>query len=37
MVLRLGGVDLTESQLTSIALALFGALMMVRLKRESRA
>lgn len=37
MVLRLGAVDLTESQLTSIALALFGALMMVRLQRESRA
>ena len=37
MALRLGAVELTESQLTSIALALFGALMMVRLKRESRA
>ena len=33
MILR-GAVPLTESQLTSIALALFGALMILRLRRE---
>jgi hypothetical protein len=32
-LLRLGGMDLTESQLTSVALALFGLLMLLRLRR----
>lgn len=32
-VLQLGGLAITESQLTSVALALFAALMIVRLKR----
>lgn len=31
-----GGVAFTESQLTSVALALFGALMILRLRREAR-
>ncbi len=32
-VLELGGVTITESQLTSVALALFASLMIVRLRR----
>jgi phosphatidylglycerol:prolipoprotein diacylglycerol transferase len=32
----LAGLDVTESQLTSLALAFFGLLMIVRLKREAR-
>jgi phosphatidylglycerol:prolipoprotein diacylglycerol transferase len=31
-----GGVEFTESQLTSLALALFGALMILRLRREAQ-
>jgi len=31
-----GGIEFTESQLTSVALALFGTLMILRLKREAR-
>jgi phosphatidylglycerol:prolipoprotein diacylglycerol transferase len=34
---HLGGLDVTESQLTSLAMALFGALMLVRLKRAAAA
>ena len=33
MVLRLAGLAITESQLTSLALALFGVLMMLRIRR----
>ena len=35
-VARLGAVPITESQLMSLAMALFGLLMIVRLRRESR-
>ena len=35
--LRLGGLEWTESQVTSLALALFGALMILRLRREALA
>jgi len=37
VLLRVGTVELTESQLTSIAMALFGALMILRLRREAPA
>jgi phosphatidylglycerol:prolipoprotein diacylglycerol transferase len=33
--LAIGGVDVTESQVTSLALALFGVLMVLRLRRET--
>ncbi len=36
-ILRAGPVELTESQLTSVALALFGMLMLLRLRREAPA
>lgn len=36
-LLRLGAVSITESQLTSLAFALFGALMIARLRRASSA
>jgi phosphatidylglycerol:prolipoprotein diacylglycerol transferase len=35
-IARLGPIPVTESQLMSLALALFGMLMIVRLRRESR-
>jgi phosphatidylglycerol:prolipoprotein diacylglycerol transferase len=35
--LSVGGVEITESQVTSLALALFGALMILRLRREALA
>ena len=35
--LSIGGVEITESQVTSLALALFGALMILRLRREALA
>jgi phosphatidylglycerol:prolipoprotein diacylglycerol transferase len=34
-ILTLGGVPVTESQITSLALVLFALLMMIRLKREA--
>lgn len=37
VLLRLGAFGLTESQLTSVALALFSALMILRLQRRARA
>jgi phosphatidylglycerol:prolipoprotein diacylglycerol transferase len=37
VLLRVGAVQVTESQLTSAALALFAALMLVRLRREAAA
>jgi len=37
VVMRLGAFEVTESQLTSVLLVLFGALMIVRLRRESPA
>jgi phosphatidylglycerol:prolipoprotein diacylglycerol transferase len=37
MLLRAGSLTVTESQLTSAALALFSALMLVRLRREAPA
>jgi prolipoprotein diacylglyceryltransferase len=36
VVVDLGAVHLTESQVTSAALVLFALLMIVRLRRESR-
>ena len=36
-VLRVSGVDITESQLTSFAIALFGLLMILRLRRTAPA
>jgi phosphatidylglycerol:prolipoprotein diacylglycerol transferase len=35
LALAIGGVSVTESQVTSVALALFGALMILRLRREA--
>jgi|SRR6267378_1817961 len=35
LALSIGGVDVTQSQVTSLALALFGALMILRLRREA--
>jgi phosphatidylglycerol---prolipoprotein diacylglyceryl transferase len=35
LALTVGGVEITESQLTSVALALFGSLMILRLRREA--
>lgn len=35
LALSIGGVSVTESQVTSVALALFGALMVLRLRREA--
>lgn len=37
VLVRAGVLELTESQLTSLALALFGALMLLRLRREAPA
>jgi len=34
---HLGSLDVTESQLTSLALAMFGVLMILRLKRRAPA
>jgi phosphatidylglycerol---prolipoprotein diacylglyceryl transferase len=34
---RLGSLDVTESQFASLAMALFAALMIIRLRREARA
>jgi prolipoprotein diacylglyceryltransferase len=36
-LIRLGALGITESQLTSFALALFGLLMMMRLRRTTEA
>ena len=36
VLLHAGGTAITESQLTSVALALFAVLMLVRLRREAR-
>jgi prolipoprotein diacylglyceryltransferase len=36
VVLELGSVRVTESQVTSVALALFALLMIARLRREAR-
>ncbi|MGH7741795.1 MAG: prolipoprotein diacylglyceryl transferase [Candidatus Eiseniibacteriota bacterium] len=35
LALSIGGVSVTESQVTSVALILFGALMLLRLRREA--
>jgi phosphatidylglycerol:prolipoprotein diacylglycerol transferase len=35
LALAIGGVSVTESQVTSVALVLFGALMILRLRREA--
>ena len=35
LALKIGGIDVTQSQVTSLALALFGALMILRLRREA--
>ena len=37
VLLRAGAIELTESQLTSVAMALFGVLMILRLRREAPA
>ena len=37
VLLRLGALEITESQLTSLALALFATLMVLRLRREAPA
>jgi phosphatidylglycerol:prolipoprotein diacylglycerol transferase len=37
VVVRIGSVGITESQLTSLALALFSVLMLLRLRREAAA
>lgn len=37
VLLHLGGLDLTESQLTSFAMAAFGVLMLIRLRRAAPA
>jgi prolipoprotein diacylglyceryltransferase len=35
LALSVGGVSVTESQVTSLAMVLFGALMLLRLRREA--
>jgi phosphatidylglycerol:prolipoprotein diacylglycerol transferase len=35
LALSIGGVNVTESQVTSLALVLFGSLMLLRLRREA--
>jgi phosphatidylglycerol---prolipoprotein diacylglyceryl transferase len=35
LALSIGALEITESQLTSVAIALFGALMILRLRREA--